>query len=90
VLVVVHIKEFWDHLSTETKQWLMDNPGSVIVPRTLAAIIDGQTGQDSAVDIHGGAVLTEADQHFIQDKAHRHASKSDRGPTFFDAVGPQD
>lgn len=90
MLVVVHIKEFWDHLSTGTQQWLMDNPGSVIVPRTLTAVINGQTGQDSAVDIHGGTVLTAEDQQFIQDKAHRQTTKADGGPKFFDAVGPQD
>ena len=90
MLVAVHINEFWDHLSADTQQWLIDNPGSIIVPRTLTAIIKGQTGEDSVVDIHGGTLLTAEDQQYIQDKARGHATKANGGPKFFDAVGPQD
>lgn len=90
MLVVVHIKEFWDYLSADTQQWLMDNPGSIIVPRTLTAIINGQTGEDGAVDIHGGTLLTAEDQHFIQAKARRRGTRAEGGPKFFDAVSPQD
>ncbi|MET3368315.1 UNVERIFIED_CONTAM: hypothetical protein ABIE34_001555 [Jeotgalibacillus campisalis] len=86
----MHIKEFWDHLSADTQKWLMDNPGSIIVPRTVTAIINGQTGEDSAVDIHGGTVLTAEDQDFIHAKARRRETQTEGGPKFFDAVGPQD
>ncbi|WP_211881637.1 hypothetical protein [Pseudarthrobacter albicanus] len=31
----MHIKERWDRLSPATRQWFLDNPGCVIVPRTI-------------------------------------------------------
>jgi len=67
----MHIREFWNQLSPETQQWLIDNPGSMIVPRTVTAIITQQTGEDSAVDIHGGTVLTDDDRLFIREQARR-------------------
>ncbi|WOH17769.1 hypothetical protein IRJ34_15655 [Paenarthrobacter sp. GOM3] len=65
----MHIREFWNQLSPETQQWLIDNPGSMIVPRTVTAIITQQTGEDSAVDSHGGTVLTDDDRLFIREQA---------------------
>lgn len=29
------LKEEWDRLDSETLQWLLDNPGCVMVPRTV-------------------------------------------------------
>ncbi|KIA71878.1 hypothetical protein ANMWB30_33960 [Arthrobacter sp. MWB30] len=75
----MHIREFWNQLSSETQQWLINNPGSVIVPRTVTAIIKGQTGEDGAVDGHGGTVLTDEDRAFIREQAHRTRSEAVEG-----------
>ena len=90
MLIVVHIKEFWDQLSPDTRQWLIDNPGTMIVPRTVTAIINGETGEGSAVDAHGGTQLTDEDRHFIQEQARVRGSASPGEPKFFDSVGPED
>jgi hypothetical protein len=91
VLIVVHIKEFWDQLSPDTQQWLIDNPGTMIVPRTVTAIINGETGESDTIDAHGGTVLTDEDRHFIQEQARgSNGAGSAEEPKFFDSVGPED
>lgn len=72
----MHIREFWTQLSPDTQQWLMDNPGSMIVPRTMTAIVNGETGENGAADIHGGTALTADDQVFIQGQARGRGGRS--------------
>ncbi|MET4540582.1 hypothetical protein ABIE37_002369 [Arthrobacter bambusae] len=86
----MHIREFWSQLSPDTQQWLIDNPGSMIVPRTMTAIFNGETGEDGAVDIHGGTLLTADDQLFIREQAHLRGNATAEDPRFFDSVGPED
>ncbi len=86
----MHIKEFWDQLSPDTQQWLIDNPGTMIVPRTVTAIINGETGESDTADAHGGTVLTDEDRHFIQERARERGAASEEVPKFFDSVGPAD
>lgn len=87
----MHIREFWSQLSPDTQQWLIENPGSMIVPRTMTAIFNDETGESGAVDLHGGTLLTADDQDFIRAQAHAGNPGRDAGePVFFDAVGPQD
>ena len=90
MLIVVHIKEFWDQLSPDTQQWLIDNPGTMIVPRTVTAIINSETGESEGVDGHGGTHLTDEDRHFIHEQARARGSAPAEEPKFFDAVGPAD
>jgi hypothetical protein len=33
------LKEEWDRLDSDTRQWLLANPGCVLVPRTVTARI---------------------------------------------------
>jgi hypothetical protein len=68
------IKGNWDSLSPSMQQWLIDNPGSTILPRTMAAIICKEIGGPANRDLHGGAPLSQADRDFILDKAHRATS----------------
>ncbi|SEI42447.1 hypothetical protein SAMN04487917_101205 [Arthrobacter sp. yr096] len=86
----MHIREFWTQLSPDTQRWLMDNPGSMIVPRTMTAIFNGETGEDGAVDIHGGTSLTADDRLFIQEQARGSRDAAGEAPRFFDSVGPED
>lgn len=89
----MHIKEQWNRLDPATQQWLLDNPGTLVVPRTVTAAFNKETGENADVDLHGGTLLTEEDRDFIKAKAH--AAKrarvakatSSSAPHFFDAVG---
>ena len=65
----MHIKEQWNRLDPTTQQWLMNNPGCMVLPRTLTAIFNKATSENADVDMHGEAVLTEEDRDFIQVKA---------------------
>lgn len=59
----------WDRLSPTTQQWLTENPGSAILPRTIAASICSEIGNPADRDLHGGTLLSQEDRDFILDKA---------------------
>ena len=63
------ISGIWDRLSPSTQQRLTDNPGCMILPRTIASIIRQETGRTADSDQHGGSPLSQADRDFINDKA---------------------
>ncbi|WP_314193232.1 hypothetical protein [uncultured Arthrobacter sp.] len=69
------IRGNWDKLSPSTQQWLTDNPGSAILPRTIAAIMCREIGEPVDRDLHGGTLLAQEDRDFILDKA-RHATSA--------------
>ncbi|WP_395405653.1 hypothetical protein ACHMXB_22290 (plasmid) [Arthrobacter sp. UC242_113] len=76
------IRGNWDRLSPSMQQWLSDNPGSAILPRTIAAIICKEIGKPADRDLHGGTLLSQEDRDFILDKA-RHTTPAGPGPRFF-------
>lgn len=85
----MHIKEQWNRLDPTTQQWLMDNPGCMVLPRTLAAIFNKETSEKADTDMHGEAVLTEEDRQFIQAKAREALGTGTPSDfRFFDAVQP--
>ncbi|MET4097761.1 hypothetical protein [Arthrobacter sp. UYCu712] len=84
----MHIKEQWDRLSPATRQWFLDNPGCVIVPRTITAAINLETGENADTDAHGETILSEEDRAFIQTKAHDGTATNPTGHQFFNAVQP--
>jgi hypothetical protein len=65
----MHIKEQWNSLDPAMQQWLMDNPGCMVLPRTLTSIFNKETSENADVDVHGESVLTAEDRDFIQAKA---------------------
>lgn len=69
------IRGNWDRLSPSTQQWVIDNPGSTILPRTIAAIICEELGKPADRDLHGGSLLSQEDRDFILDKARHTASE---------------
>ena len=69
----MHIKEQWSRLDPTTQHWLMDNPGCMVLPRTLTAIFNKETGENADIDTHGEAVLSDEDREFIQGKAREAA-----------------
>jgi hypothetical protein len=85
----INIRDNWDRLSAATRQWLTDNPGCLILPRTLVATISKETDGNTDSDQHGETTLSQEDRDFIQAKA-----KANPGPAtgpehrFFDATQP--
>lgn len=83
------IQERWDQLPSTVTQWLIDNPGCMILPRTLSAEINAATEEPANEDPHGEIVLNKQDLDFIRMKS-REAETGQPGPgyEFFDSVQP--
>jgi hypothetical protein len=84
----MHIKEQWNRLDPTTQQWLMDNPGCMVLPRTLTAIFNKETSENADVDMHGEAVLTDEDREFIKAKARESEATGGHSNRFFDSAQP--
>jgi hypothetical protein len=65
----VSLKDEWDRLDSETRTWLLENPGCLTVPRAMSAKISKDAHGDIACDAHGQVVLSRADHDFIREKA---------------------
>lgn len=63
------IDKVWDQLEPETRQWLVDNPGCMILPRAVVAAISKATGDELDQDRHGESVLSDSDCEFIRNAA---------------------
>jgi hypothetical protein len=63
------LKDEWDHLDSDTRAWLLENPGCLVVPRTMSAKISKEAHEDFEQDQHGQIVLSRADHDFIREKA---------------------
>ncbi|MDR7082682.1 hypothetical protein J2X01_001971 [Arthrobacter ginsengisoli] len=88
-VTTMHIKEQWNRLDPATQQWLIENPGCIILPRTLTTIFNEATGENADADVHGETVLTEEDRDFIQAKAREAtAAGTPSDFRFFDATQP--
>lgn len=66
------IEKLWDRLEPDTRQWLVDNPGCNILPRTIAAEIKKATGAQFDQDRHGESILSPSDCDFIRRAAGLH------------------
>lgn len=62
----IRIQENWDK-TPATRQWLLDNPGSVILPRTIVATIRlaAQVSKEASVP-HDEEQIAPEDRAFIQ------------------------
>jgi hypothetical protein len=63
------LKDEWDRLDSETRTWLLENPGCLVVPRTMSAKVSKEAHEDIECDPHGQIVLSRADHDFIREKA---------------------
>ncbi|WP_277524376.1 hypothetical protein [Arthrobacter sp. ES3-54] len=63
------IKDEWDLLDSETRTWLLENPGCLILPRTMSTKMTKEAAGDLESDPHGQIVLSQADHEFIREKA---------------------
>jgi len=86
-VIGLRIKEKWGQLDPATKKWLIDNPGCLILPRTISTLICKETGQSPDNNLHGETVLSEEDWEFIRAQAAR--ADDPRTHVFHDAVQPQ-
>jgi hypothetical protein len=88
VLAGMSLKDEWDHLDAETRSWLLENPGCLILPRTLSAKVSKEAHEDLEHDQHGQVVLSREDHAFIREKAE--AAGTIRAPAtgyrFFDTA----
>jgi hypothetical protein len=84
------LKDEWDRLDSETRQWLMDNPGCVIVPRTVTAMIKENAAGPIDVDDHGQLLLSREDLDFIREKGTGAGTREvSEELQFFDATQPR-
>lgn len=65
----VSLKDEWDRLDSETRNWLLENPGCVILPRIMSEKIGRNAAGDIERDQHGQIVLSRDDHDFIRDRA---------------------
>ncbi|MEK0157464.1 hypothetical protein [Arthrobacter oryzae] len=63
------LKDEWDGLDSETRTWLLENPGCLVLPRTMSSKISKEAHEDIERDQHGQVVLSRADHDFIREKA---------------------
>lgn len=63
------LKDEWNRLDSETRTWLLENPGCLILPRAMSAKISKDAHGDIESDPHGQVVLSQADHDFIREKA---------------------
>ncbi len=66
----MNIRDHWEQISPTTQQWLIENPGCLILPRTVTETIFQETGQSADCDQHGQAILTSEDLGFIRGKRY--------------------
>ncbi len=84
------LAEEWDRLDSETRQWLLDNPGCVVVPRTVSARIREYAAGHIDVDLHGQMLLSREDLDFIRGKgAAVGAGEISEELQFFDTTQPR-
>ena len=66
------IEALWNKLNPKTQEWLRANPGSVILPRSVAEAILEACGPDETlegVDRNGQLPLSPENQAFIKSMA---------------------
>ena len=81
------IKDQWNRLDPTTQQWLIEHPGSQILPRTITSIIGNETDGTDDPDRHGEMALSQEDRDFINAKAN----EARTGPpehSFIDSAQP--
>ena len=66
----MNLKDRWDRLDRATQEWLIDNPGCQMLPRTITTVISKECGEDLATGQHGQALVSREDQDFIRSKMH--------------------
>jgi hypothetical protein len=74
------IVRWWNELDEATKKWLIENPGCVVLPRTVANVVQQVSGGHVAQDQHGELQLSAAEQSFIKAKCKAAGAASGKHP----------
>lgn len=67
------ISEWWDRLDPLTQRWLIEHPGCLVLPRTVANVVYQTLGTGTGIgqDRHGELQLSQEDHAFIKGQAVR-------------------
>ena len=83
----MELKSQWHRLDPATRRWFMDNPGCVVLPRTIATIVARVADEPVVRDQHGAIQLSAEDVSFIRTRVHSSAAAAGEHK-FFDSVQP--
>lgn len=76
------LEEWWNSLEPEIREWLAENPGCVVLPRTVVNAINASTGGALPGGPHGESGLSPGDQEFLRRQAaHVHHPPGRAGVT---------
>jgi hypothetical protein len=64
------LKSQWHRLDPATRRWLLNNPGCVVLPRTISTIVARVADEPVILDQHGAIQLSAADLTFIRSRVH--------------------
>lgn len=65
----MNLKDKWDQLDSDTRNWLLDHPASLVLPPAISARFGADALIDADTDEYGQIVLSREDHAFIRDKA---------------------
>lgn len=83
------LKDEWERLDADTRKWLLDNPGCVLLPSAITAVIQRVSDRHIDVDGHGQMILSREDLDFIREKGiPLGAGQVNEEFHFFDATQP--
>jgi hypothetical protein len=88
VSATTSIEKLWEKLDPKTQEWLRANPGTVVLPRSVTAVIRRATGDADGLDgtdRNDQLSLSPEDHAFIKSKAN---SAPVGHPVFLSANGP--
>lgn len=60
------IEQWWNLLDAHTRRWLMENPGCMVLPRTVVNAVNAATGGLLHPGPHGEFSLSAPDREFIR------------------------
>ena len=76
---MITINTLWTRLDPTAQQWLLSNPGCIVLPRTLVNRVEKTTGMPISTDRHGEYWLSSEELGFL--KARRRADTAVERPT---------
>lgn len=70
------IDEWWNLLNPGTQRWLADNPGCLVLPRTVVNAVNRARAGLLPEDPHGECTLSRQDRDFIRRQARTRQASS--------------
>jgi hypothetical protein len=64
------IEEWWSDLDPVIRDWFAENPGCLVLPRTVANAVCEVAGGHGDQDRHGRLELSAQDREFIRTQVH--------------------